>query len=365
MTRPTLFEHLAPRLGAQPEKLAAEVLAYLLAGSAAVREAVSEVCAIAAPELAGSGARVRFDGAPGRPDTDVTTLVGQDEDGATRIAVDCRFWSALGKGQPVQLLRQLSTGRPGALLVLAPTLRFTSLWAELRRRCRLAELPVHGDHAAGDPVRWTRVGEHQTMILASWRPLLAGAQTRALAAGDQQTAFEIDHLVALCARQDAGTFAPLTPDELAGASARRLMQLYWLVDDVARACEAQGLGTVEAATEQSAPGQYGRSLRLGMTRLTLCLSVDRWATLRETPFWLLVYDLDGAPARGTEARLERLASDIPPRLLRDVETDCPLVPLFPPVGVEREAVVSELARRVDEVARLLGEGPTAGFGSRA
>jgi hypothetical protein len=98
--------------------------------------------------------------------------------------------------------------------------------------------------------------------------------------------------------------------------------------------------------------------------LGVCSSVPRWATLRETPYWLLVYDADGRPGRGVDARLEPLASEIPPRLLRDGETDCPLVPLFPPVGVPREAVVADLVRQVSEAARLLGEGPTAGFGSR-
>ena len=34
-----------------------------------------------------------------------------------------------------------------------------------------------------------------------------------------------------------------------------------------------------------------------------------------------------------DARLERLASEIPPRLLRDGATGCPLVPLFPILGV--------------------------------
>lgn len=99
--------------------------------------------------------------------------------------------------------------------------------------------------------------------------------------------------------------------------------------------------------------------------LTLCLSVSRWATLRETPYWLLVYDTDGRPARGVDGRLEPLASEIPPRLLRDADTGCPLVPLFPPIGFSREAALSELVRQVSEVARFLGEGPTAGFGSRA
>jgi hypothetical protein len=226
-------------------------------------------------------------------------------------------------------------------------------------------MPVHGDHAVGDPIRWTRVGAHQTMILASWSTLLAGARARLLAAGDPRTASEIEQLAALCAQLDSDAFSPLTPDELAGVSARRLSQLFRLVDDLAGACEASGLGTVEAAPGPSTPGEYDLRLRLGATVLSVCLSVDRWATLRETPFWLLIYDSDGRPARGADARLERLASEIPPRLLRDDATGCPLVPLFPPVGVGRDEVLAALARQISEVARLLGEGPTAGFGSRA
>jgi hypothetical protein len=97
---------------------------------------------------------------------------------------------------------------------------------------------------------------------------------------------------------------------------------------------------------------------------TAHLSVKCWATARETPYWLLIYDVDGRPARGA-ARLEPPTSKIPPRLLRDGVTVCPLVPLFPPVGVDRDAVLADLVRLVSEVARLLGEGPMAGFCSRA
>jgi hypothetical protein len=256
-------------------------------------------------------------------------------------------------------------GRDGALLVLAPTPRFTSLWAELRRRCRLAELPVHGDHGVGDPIRWTRVGAGQVMILASWGALLAAARSRLVAAGERQALVEVDQFAAFCAQMESDAFSPLTSADLAGATARRFAQLSRLVDELAQACEATGLGTAEAASEPIDPCCVGRRLRLGATLLAVCLSVERWATLRDTPYWLLVYDLDGRPGRGAVARLEVLASEIPPRLLRDEATGCPLVPLFPPVGVEREAVVEGLVRQVSEVARLLGEGPTAGFGSRA
>ena len=360
-----LFSHLARRLGAQPEVLAAETLAYLLASSAAVREAVVELCAIAAPGIANAPAGLQFRATVPDADGQAPALLGIDAEGVTRFVVDPRFWSAPGEDQPLRLLRHLTMGRGGALLMLAPTPRFTSLWAELRRRCRLANLPVHGDHAVGDPIRWTRVGARQVVILASWGALLVSARGRALAAGDRQTVADIDQLATLCAQMEAETFAPLTADDLASVSARRLAHLFELVDDLARACEEAGLGQVAAGQGWSGPGYFGRHLQLGTTRLTVFLCVHRWATLRETPYWLLVHDRDGRPARGAFARLEPLASEIPPRVLRDAEADTPLVPLFPAVGVTREAAIGDLVRQVSEVARLLGEGPTAGFGSRA
>ena len=364
MTESGLFSHLALRLGSRPEVLAAEALAYLLTISPAMRAAVVEVCNIAAPGIASTATGLHFRATVPDADGQPSTLLGLDAEGVTRFVIDARFWSALAEGQPMQLLRQLTIGRGGALLILAPTSRFTSLWAELRRRCRLADLPVHGDHTAGDPVRWTRIGARQVMILASWSALLAAARSRLMAAEDRNTRAEVEQLASLCAQMDADTFSPLTSEDLAGVSARRLAQLFRLVDDLALACEVAGLEAVE--DDRSAePGHVGRRLRLGTTLLTVCLSVQRWATVRETPYWLLVYDSDGRPARGVAARLEPLASEIPPRLLLDGETGCPLVPLFPPVGVERDAVLADLVRQVSEVARLLGEGPTAGFGSRA
>jgi hypothetical protein len=363
MARSTLFTHLALRLGAQPESLAAEALAFLLSGAPAVRQALTDVCTVATPDLASLGHHLRFRSVLGAG-TSAPTLVGVDGDGAARIVVDGCFWSPLSGEQPRAQLDLLAPGHAGVLLILAPQDRFTALWAELRRRCRMAGLPVHADRTAGDPVRWTRLGPERTLVLASWFSLLAGARTRLLAAGDQQMLADLDHLAALCDLQETGVFEPLKPAELTGSIARRLGQLLRLIDDVANACEGSGLGSVETG-RPAEPGGYSRRLRLGMTTFELRLSLDRWEHLRETPFWLLIYDASGRPALGLDARLERLASEIPPRLLRDIDTGCPLVPLFPPVGVEREAVLSGLVEQVSEVARLLGEGPTVGFGSRA
>jgi hypothetical protein len=55
--------------------------------------------------------------------------------------------------------------------------------------------------------------------------------------------------------------------------------------------------------------------------------------------------------------------DVPDRLLRDTETGVPLAPLFPPLGVDWEATLSLLERRLAALVRLSGEGPTSGIGA--
>jgi hypothetical protein len=369
MAQPTLFAQLATRFGTQPERLAAEAFAFLLSNSAAVRRAVVDVCAIAMPSMASLGSDLHFSGHQANDlasdQGGISGVIGTDAEGTPRVIVDGRFWSHVPSDQPLRALRQFPTNGEGALLMLAPPERFTSLWAELRRRCRLAGLPVHGDHAIGDPIRWTRVAARQTLILTSWSAVLAGARTRLLADGDRAAVVEIDQLAALCEQLSADAFLPIEAGELAAVSARRLTQLFRLVEPLARNCQASGLCLLDEQGGIAQPGFYGYWLRFPMTTMLLCLSVDRWATLRETPFWLLIYDAERRPAHGVDARLGALASEVPPRLLRDSETDAPLVPLFPRIGVGREAVLADLERQVEEVARLLGESPTSGFGSSA
>lgn len=356
----SFLTHLAASLGARPEILAAESLAWMLTGMPAARAALADVCAIAAPKMP-SDLRFRVEQRAGADAG--ALLVGQDGDAATRIIVEPRFWSALPSDEPARSIERLARDRASALLVLAPASRFTPLWAELRRRCRAADLPLHADRALGEPVRWTRFGPHRTLILASWMGLLATVRARLDAAGEQQIATEVAQLAALCEQQDGDAFLPLAADELSTVSPRRLTQLYRLLDDLVQACEQRSLGVAEGRLTVEERGGYAHRLRLGGGSLVLCVSPERWATLRETPFWLLVYDADGQPAARAEGRLEALASEIPPRLLLDAATGCPLVPLFPAFEVAPEAVLDGLARDVEAVVRLLGEGPTAGFGS--
>jgi hypothetical protein len=360
MTQSGLFAHLALRLGADPEVVATEALSYILARSTAARTGLLGACAIACPNIPRmlDIRRIPADTGAAGPG-----LIGVDDDGSRRLLMLPKFWNGLQERQPVEDLRLLSADRSSALVVVAPSGRFTPLWAELRRRCRLSGIPVHGDHAAGNPIRWTRVGQHQTLILASWTSLLAGVQTSVANAGDEALAREADQLASLCQLLDSDAFLPLSAEDLTAMIPRRLSQLLGLADDLAVVCERRGIGQITEGARDDGPGSYSRSLRVGRATFVLTWSVPLWATLRETPFWLRIVPASAAAATVIEARLRPLSNEVPPRLLRASPTGHPLVPLFPLVGAERDAVLHDLMGQVEEVARLLGEAPTGNFGA--
>jgi len=363
MMNQSLISHLALRFGTGPEAVANEVLAYILARSSAARAGLLNVCAIASP---GVPHMLDIRSRPNDVAAATPALMGQEPGGTTRLVVVPKFWSGLGEHQPLDDLRLLTPDLTGALVVVAPASRFTTLWADLRRRCRLAGIPVHGDHAAGDPIRWTQVGPKQVLILVSWSALLAGIQSSLATPGEQPLLRELDHLASLCDQMSSDTFLPLTADELTAAAPRRLVQLLDLLDDLAAACEQRGIGRSTPDNAAARAGTYRRVLRSGQIDFGLIWSLPLWATQRETPFWLRIAGRGRLRANTLAEQLQVLANEVPPRLLRDPNDDQPLVPLFPLIGVERAEVLSDLVRQVTEVARLLDRAddvPTEGFGS--
>jgi hypothetical protein len=360
MAQPSLFAHLALRFGSDPETVAAEALTYVLSRSSAARAGLLGVCSIAVrgiPHLLDIHAR------PADAEGTPTALEGVEGDGTTRLVLLPKFWGGLGERAPLDDLKQLASDRASVLMVVAPSSRFTTLWAELRRRCRLGGVPVRGDHAVGDPVRWTEVGPSQTLVLVSWNVALAGIQSSLTAANEDALATDVEQLATLCARIDSDAFLPLSGDELTAVTPRRLGQLIGLVDDLADACVERGLGRGHRSPTEAGAGRFGRTLRVGNFVFHVQANVSLWTTLRETPYWLAITGVrrDSTPA--AERRLTPLSYEVPPRLLRDPATGTLLVPLFPVLGVERDAVVADLADQVEDVARLLGESATIGFGS--
>ena len=228
-TRPTLLAHLAGAFSHQPETVATEALGHILSGSEAARYALRDVLQSVGTDV-GPIARVRTEatGREGeRPD-----LVCFDRGGGERLLIEAKFWAGLTDHQPVTYLRRLPDHQQSALLVVAPFLRFETLWPELTRRVFQAEdiELVLGDLER--EVRWAVAGDERRLMLTSWRRLLDSLASATEAAGDMQTANDVRQLQGLADQQDSEAFLPLRAEQLGLELPRLILHLVQLVDDV-------------------------------------------------------------------------------------------------------------------------------------
>ena len=127
----TLFAQIAPRFTSRLEDVTVEALGHILANSEAAREALEEIVRLGEAKI-GSINRVQTqetvkEGA--RPD-----LVGFDEKDAKQLLIEAKFWAGLTPNQPNEYLTQLPSGRPAALLSVAPSRRISMLWPKLLQR---------------------------------------------------------------------------------------------------------------------------------------------------------------------------------------------------------------------------------------
>ena len=251
----SLLAHLSRRLSGQTEDLAVESLGHILSTSAASRQALTDVLGNCGVEIGGiSRVETQSTGGGGeRPD-----LAGFDGDGRERLLIEAKFWAGLTGNQPVAYLDRLPPDSPSALLVVAPSLRIDTLWAELRRRVLDAKGIDMGDGQPGAELRQAPVGVsrrvilpeptalslgdgNRKLILTSWRNLLGRMEAQANAAGDVSTLNNLQQLQGLAELEDTEAFLPLRPEQLSSEFPRLLPHLLGLVDNAVGKLQRAGL----------------------------------------------------------------------------------------------------------------------------
>lgn len=344
--------HLAFRFASHPENIATEALCYILQRAPAAREALVGVCRDAGANVP---LDLRFRSQVVGHDGTIPDLAGVGHDGQEHLLIEAKFWAELTDQQPVAYLRRLQPAS-GLLLVLVPSARRTTLWDELRRRCEADGLPFRPVVPEQAGMRTARLQDDAVRLALTDWPLVLALLARALAAAQEvQLAEDLAQLRGLCERMDSESFLPLRGEELAAASPRRLLQLGPLVDDlVVRAqqngCDTHGLRPAATA------GGYGRYMRLTRNDVGLYVSVDfrKWAHLASTPLWLRITGPGWKANPMVRDVLQPLEQSAPTRLFADPDDSTLLsVPLFPPLGVERDRVIADLVDQLVEVLHLL------------
>ena len=355
----SLLAHLSRRLSGQTEDLAVESLGHILSTSAASRQALTDVLGNCGVEIGGiSRVETQSTGGGGeRPD-----LAGFDGDGRERLLIEAKFWAGLTGNQPVAYLDRLPPDSPSALLVVAPSLRIDTLWAELRRRVRDAKGIDLGDGQPGTELRHAPVGVsrrvilpaptalslgdgNRQLILTSWRNLLGNMEAQANAAGDVPTLNNLQQLQGLAELEDTEAFLPLRPEQLSAEFPRLLPHLISLTNDTVARLREEGLAYTSGyrrTADDNRIVQYVTFCGVGNTQLGI--NYAAWRKYQHSPIWLGL-------SLEREDILSPLRLDNPPGYER--EGNFYFIPLYLKTGVERDSVLDSMMEQLRAVARLV------------
>ena len=345
-TRRSLLAYLSRRLTDRTEDIAVEALGHILSGprSQASRQALQDVLRSCSADFGTIGAvETQSTGEEGeRPD-----LAGFDQQGRERLLIEAKFWAGLTGNQPVAYLRRLPDDKPSALLVVAPSLRLETLWAELRCRASEAEDIDLGDGQSDPEVRWTAAGANRKLILTSWRNLLGGIEAQANAAGDIQIVNDVRQLQGLAEQEDTTAFLPLRPEQISAEFPRLLRHLYRLTDGAVGRLQEAGLASTSGYQATATRGYIIRYMTFcDVINASLGIYFGAWRIRPLSPIWLVL------PV-GNSTNSSILAARHQERLQGHETGDHFYIPIPLKLGVEYESVLDSMVEHLESIARLL------------
>lgn len=360
----SLLSYVTSKFVKQTENVATESLYYILSASPVAKAAFMSYIGHAVTTLPGDLVLATQSGGA---DGSIHDLIGKDTSGSTRLIVECKFWAGLTDLQPVGYMNSVTGDGAALLLFIAPSQRFTTLWAEIQRRAAAAGLKVD-EKPAGNDWRVACWSENRYSALTSWRSLLDYIHDALSTHAEAAVANDVRQLQGLADTMDAEAFLPLSAEELTGFHGRRMAQYAEMVEECYRRLKHGGYSWVGTKNLRSAwgPGKYGHYLNMYEYGVRLYFCAPYWQTLAETPIWLELGRKDftgGAPELAE--RLAPLAEEIPQRVFpRGVGFFA--IPLYVAYGEEWGAVIEQLMAQIFDVAKLLEASAVADVsGSRA
>jgi hypothetical protein len=348
-TQTTLFGHLASKFSAQPENLATESLNYMLTRSEIAQQAFLRYVDQTTIKLTRN---LRFQTQKSGSDSSIPDMVGIDVDGDQVLVVEAKFWAGLTANQPVTYLKRLPANKKSLLLFIAPSRRFQTLWPELVRRCKNDSIIVEETVKIDSNLQVGRIDTNQVLALASWRSVLSFMLRELDTAGESKIVSDILQLQGLCDQMDSDAFLPLHAEELSSNIGRRIVQYYRLVDEVTKKLKAEDLISTKGLRVASSSAYYGQYMKIENFGCFLHFNTELWSEDRETPLWLTVKGPDWEFSEIAKMRLGKLELENPSRLIEDPDNAL-FIPLFLPVGVEKDEVVQSLSAQVREIAEYL------------
>ena len=190
-------------------------------------------------------------------------------------------------------------------------------------------------------LRSATVGGKRRLMLTSWTYLLDRMDSRASTSREPHTESDIQQLRGLAEQMDdEEAFLPLRREELGPEFPRRLRNLERLVDDVIERLVQKELAA--KVTTSRSNTTYGRGLQFSGADAWFGIDRNKWTTVRDTPLWLYLF---GSEIRD---RLQPLELE-----LFEHADDVLVIPIYPPVNVEYDAVRDAVVAHLKKVAERI------------
>jgi hypothetical protein len=351
MTTEHVLGHLAQRFAISEENIATEALIWIVRQSFAARVALAGLASSVGAVLPDD---LNYVGQVGNADTGRPDVVGFDDSGVERILIEAKFAAQLTAHQPMGYIERLPEDAPGLLLVVAPSVRMSSLWVELVSALP-KDLPGSAIIPSADldvPVARIAVGGCRVLAIISWRHLILTVLNALNHSGEILLAQDAEQLLALTEVMDDSAYAPVRPGDYGPRSARQIQQLQVLIDD-ARTTVLQGSLIEKAGNSSHGRIFYGWYLRSIATQKQLWFGFlpRAWDRYAMSPLWIHVDVTD----YWSHQRLSHAVVSLNLPGAPGVFDDGPnfLIPLVIPHFASKNEAVDSLVRQLETVAEAI------------
>lgn len=296
----TLFSHIIQKRFSQVnEDVATDALAYILESSEAARRGMMKLLWGITADLPQLHFRTQQAEGAIRPD-----MWGY-ADTEPRVFIENKFWAGLTDNQPVSYLKQLADHvQPSILLIIAPAAREITLWRELDRRLRSAEIYISDRGAVAGMACCVGTSSGPVLALTSWTSVLSTLEHETI--NDPGARSDLVQLRGLCDAADDGAFPPIsleeTSDQRTPAFILQLGSIVQAAMDLAIAEKTLHVGRLRPSISWARTGRYvdivckrgrGAGAWIG-------IHFGLWKSHGTTPLWL--YFSGSAWGRGPEVR---------------------------------------------------------------
>lgn len=346
----TVFSHIIQkRLSRENENVATEALAYVIGYSKEARNGMMKLLRGVVPDIPELRFQTQQTEGSDRPD-----MWGYDK-AEPRVFVENKFWASLTENQPVSYLKRLATySQPTLLLVVVPDAREQTLWRELSRRLKDADISAGERDDVPDIVHSVSTDKGPVLALTSWTRLISALERETV--DDQRARSDLLQLRALCKAAD--TDVPISSTDVSDQRTPALiLQLSSIVQASVDLAENRGTlykGRLKPQADWARIGRYAAFSDERGVGVWLGIHFGLWKSYGETPLWTVFSPSKWGRAREVRALLEPWAAE-KGILVASQDDDCFVVALDIAFGQEKDQVVRGIADRLKEIAGVVSK----------